>query len=128
MKSRCMLACAVLVLLGSRLPAQEAAITPPESIVADGVPKIPESIAEAAGRYGAFRSASLADWSPGKREMLVATRFGDTAQLHLVAAPGGARQQLTFFSDAVTNGRFHPNGGDYIVFSKDIGGGEWYQL
>jgi dipeptidyl aminopeptidase/acylaminoacyl peptidase len=123
-----MLACAVLVLLGSRLPAQEAAITPPESIVADGVPKIPESIAEAAGRYGAFRSASLADWSPGKREMLVATRFGDTAQLHLVAAPGGARQQLTFFSDAVTNGRFHPNGGDYIVFSKDIGGGEWYQL
>jgi dipeptidyl aminopeptidase/acylaminoacyl peptidase len=28
----------------------------------------------------------------------------------------------------VTNGRFHPNGGDYIVFSKDLGGGEWYQL
>src|SRR5262249_32524218 len=29
---------------------------------------------------------------------------------------------------SVTAGRFHPNGGDYIVFQKDIGGGEWYQL
>jgi dipeptidyl aminopeptidase/acylaminoacyl peptidase len=42
--------------------------------------------------------------------------------------PGGERQQLTFFADAVTGGRFHPNGGDYILFEKDVGGGEWYQL
>jgi len=55
--------------------------------------------------------------------MLIATRFGDTPQLHLVKMPGGERQQLTFFADAVANGTFHPNGGDYIVFSKDIGGG-----
>src|ERR1700740_99632 len=60
--------------------------------------------------------------------MLIATRFGDTPQLHLVSMPGGERRQLTFFPDAVGNGRFHPNGGNYIVFSKDIGGGEWYQL
>src|SRR5205807_1208165 len=112
----------------SMLTAQEASLTPPESMVADGIPKIPASLAETAGRYGAYRSASLADWSPVKREMLIATRFGDTPQLHLVAIPGGARQQLTFYPDAVANGRFHPNGGDYIVFSKDIGGGEWYQL
>ena len=116
------LACAAVVV------AQEATITPPESIVADGVPQIPASLAETAGRYGAYRSASLADWNPVKREMLIATRFGDTPQLHLVSAPGGERHQLTFYPDAVTNGRFHPNGGDYIVFSKDIGGGEWYQL
>ena len=96
--------------------------------MAENVPKIPASMAETAGRYGAYRSAGLADWNPAKREMLIATRFGDTPQLHLVSAPGGARQQLTFFPDAVTNGRFHPNGGAYIVFSKDIGGGEWYQL
>ena len=110
------------------LHAQEAVITPPESIVADSVPKVPASLAETAGRYGAYRSASLADWNPAKREMLIATRFGDTPQLHLVSAPGGDRHQLTFFPDAVTTGRFHPNGGDYMVFSKDIGGGEWYQL
>src|ERR671925_528649 len=47
-------------------------------------------------------------------------RFAETPQLHLVAMPGGARQQLTFFADSVSNGRFHPNGGDYIVFMKDV--------
>src|SRR6266404_1975466 len=119
---------AILVLFAASITAQEAIITPPESIAADSVPKIPASVAETAGRYGSYRSASLADWNPAKREMLIATRFGDTPQLHLVSAPGGERLQLTFYPDAVTNGRFHPNGGDYIVFSKDVGGGEWYQL
>lgn len=116
------------MLMGAPLCAQEAVIAPPESIVAEGVPKIPATVAETAGRYGQYRSAGLADWNPLKREVLIATRFADTPQLHLVSTPGGARRQLTFFSDAVTNGRFHPNGGDYIVFMKDTGGGEWYQL
>src|SRR5258708_10076784 len=60
--------------------------------------------------------------------MLIATRFADTPQLHLVKMAGGTRQQLTFFADTVGSGRFHPNGGDYIVFAKDVGGGGWDQL
>jgi dipeptidyl aminopeptidase/acylaminoacyl peptidase len=108
--------------------AQEATIAPSENLVADGIAKIPASLAETAGRYGSYRSASFVDWSPTGREMLIATRFADVPQLHLVKTPGGARQQLTFFGDSVTNARFHPNGGDYFVFSKDIGGGEWFQL
>jgi hypothetical protein len=41
--------------------------------------------------------------------------------------PGGARQQLTFFTEPVHGGIYRPNGGDYVVFLKGIGG-EWYQL
>jgi dipeptidyl aminopeptidase/acylaminoacyl peptidase len=108
--------------------AQDGALAPAENLIVEGVPAIPASLVGTAGRYGSFRNATLVDWSPTGREMLVATRFADTAQLHLVKMPGGERQQLTFFTDAVGNGRFHPNGGDYIVFSKDVGGGEWYQL
>jgi len=108
--------------------AQEAAIAPSENLVTDGITKIPAALAETAGRYGSYRSASFVDWSPTGRELLIATRFADVPQLHLVKTPGGARQQLTFFADSVTNARFHPNGGDYLVFSKDIGGGEWFQL
>jgi len=119
---------AFLLFITAGLKAQEPAITPPESIIAENVPSVPASLVETAGRYGAYRSAGLADWNPHKGEILIATRFGDTPQLHLVSTPGGARHQLTFYPDAITNGRFHPNGGDYIVFSKDIGGGEWYQL
>src|SRR5216684_5673217 len=108
--------------------AQDGTIAPAENLMVEGVPAIPASLVETAGRYGSYRGATLADWSPVGREMLIATRFADTTQLHLVNMPGRERQQLTFFADAVGNGRFHPNGGGYIVFMKDIGGGEWYQL
>jgi dipeptidyl aminopeptidase/acylaminoacyl peptidase len=117
-----------VLLLAPALSSQERTIAPNENLVAEGIPKIPAAIADAAGRYGDFRTASLADWHPARREMLISTRFADTAQLHLVKAPGGARQQLTFFADAVSSGHYHPKGGDYIVFPKDVGGGEWYQL
>lgn len=128
MRNRLGLLLAVMCIVAVGAPAQEEVIAPAENLVVEGVPKIPAALAETAGRYGSFRNATLADWNPARREMLITTRFADTAQLHLVKAPGAARQQLTFFADAVTNGRFHPNGGDYIVFAKDIGGGEWYQL
>ena len=108
--------------------AQEAVIAPGDNLVVDGVPKIPASLAETAGRYGSYRSAAITDWHPSRREMLIATRFGDTPQLHLVKMPQGARQQITFFADSVTTARFHPNGGEYVLFMKDVGGGEWYQL
>jgi dipeptidyl aminopeptidase/acylaminoacyl peptidase len=115
-----------IAVLDSR--GQEAVIAPGENLVVDGGPKIRTSLAESAGRYGSYRAARLADWHPTRREMLINTRFGDTPQLHLVKMPGGERQQLTFYTDSVTTARFHPNGGEYILFMKDIGGGEWYQL
>ena len=118
----------VFLCFAGLLAGQEAVVTPPESLVIDGVPKIPTSLAETAGRYGSYRNAGLADWHPSERKMLINTRFAETPQLHLVSMPGGERRQLTFFQDAVRVGRFHPNGGDYLVFLKDIGGGEWYQL
>jgi dipeptidyl aminopeptidase/acylaminoacyl peptidase len=126
---RCALAFAgVLLWCVVGIAGQDAVVTPPESLVVDGVPKIPASLAETAGRYGAYRNAAIADWHPTERKILISTRFAETPQLHLVSAPTGERHQLTFFLDAVRSGRFHPNGGDYIVFPKDIGGGEWYQL
>lgn len=128
MSKRIALSAAFLLTCSLSLRAQESPIAPPESLVVDGIPKIPATLADAAGGYGSYRAASLVDWHPTRREMLIATRFGDTPQLHVVKMPEGARQQLTFFPDAVTSARFHPKTGDYIVFSKDIGGGEWYQL
>ncbi len=128
MKKVLLISATLLLASFSVLTAQEAVVNPPESLVVQGVPKIPLALAETAGRYGSFRNAAIADWDPSKRRLLVATRFAETPQLHLVSTPAGERHQLTFFPDAVRVGRFHPNGADYILFSKDIGGGEWYQL
>jgi dipeptidyl aminopeptidase/acylaminoacyl peptidase len=128
MIEKVVLSAALLCAAAFQTGAQEAVITPPENLIVDRVPKIPASIADVAGRYGSYRSATILDWHPTQREMLISTRFADTPQLHLVKMPLGERQQLTFFPDAVTNARFEPKDGHYIVFSKDIGGGEWYQL
>jgi len=132
-KQRFIVKAALVSLVGlagvlAALQAQQTVLSPPESIVADGVPPIPASLAETAGRYVEYRTASDADWHPERREMLISTRFGNTFQLHLVKMPGGERQQLTFFPEPVRVGLFHPLRGDYIIFQKDLGGGEWYQL
>ncbi len=119
---------AFLLLAAFEAVAQQAVLAPPDNLVLDNVPPIPAALAETAGRYTENRSAFPSDWHPQRREMLIATRFGNTVQTHLVKMPGGARQQLTFFPEPVRGGRFHPRGADYFVFSKDVGGGEWYQL
>jgi len=128
MKKPLLLLAGFLLFTASLVFSQEAVVPPPESLMVEGVPPISASVAETAGRYGAYRSAAVVDWHPTDRSILINTRFAETPQLHLVNTPGGERRQITFYLDAVRVGRFHPNAGDYIVFSKDVGGGEWYQL
>ncbi|WP_427914662.1 S9 family peptidase [Ramlibacter sp. MMS24-I3-19] len=103
------------------------AIAPNENLVAEGIPPIPVAVAEEVRRYTESRSARFLDWHPTRREMLVGTRFGETVQVHLVKQPLGARTQLTFFPERVGAASWQPTRGDFFVFSKDVGGGEWYQ-
>ena len=121
--------CWTLVLSAAAvLPAPAADIRPNENLVVDGIPAIPESVAEAASRYTELRFASAQSWHPARREMLIATRFGDTVQIHSVKMPGGDRRQLTFFPDRVQGASYEPTKGDFFVFTKDTGGNEFSQL
>jgi dipeptidyl aminopeptidase/acylaminoacyl peptidase len=108
--------------------SQEAVVAPNENLIVEGVPPIPQSLAQQVDRYTNFRSAIFASWHPTKREMLISTRFADTFQIHHVKMPAGARTQLTFYVDDVRSALYPPKGGDSFVFRKDIGGGEFYQL
>ena len=121
-------ACVLLLLWAAPTAAQPAEIVPGENLVTQGIPKIPASIAAAVNRYTNARFASLSSWHPTKREMLIATRFGDTVQVHEVKFPGGARKQLTFFADPVFGGSYQPTTGDTFVFGKAAGGNEFFQL
>lgn len=109
-------------------PPAAQSVQPNPALVVEGIPPIPQSIAQQADRYTQVRSAAFLDWHPKQREMLISTRFGDVPQVHRVIAPGAARTQLTFFPDRVTSAHYDPVAGKYFVFSKDIGGGEWYQF
>jgi Tol biopolymer transport system component len=124
---------AAILIAPSLLVAQGAPAIPPavlkpgDNLVVENIPPVPTAIAEKANQYGEFRSAGLQDWHPTKREMLIGTRFADVPQIHMVKMPGGDRTQLTFFPDRTGGGHFGPKG-DYFTFSKDIGGGEWFQI
>ncbi|MBE9179740.1 S9 family peptidase [Oculatella sp. LEGE 06141] len=107
------------------IPATE--IRPNDNLIAEGIPPISASLAETVDRYTEFRAASLASWHPIEREMLISTRFGDTAQVHQVAFPLASRKQLTFFPERVSGASYQPIQADFFVFSKDIGGNEFSQ-
>ena len=105
-----------------------AVVAPGDNLIVQGVPEVPSAIAEQANRYTEFRMANVYGWHPTRREVIIGTRFAETNQLHRVAMPGGARTQLTFFPDRISNAAYQPHKGEYIVFTKDIGGGEWFQI
>jgi dipeptidyl aminopeptidase/acylaminoacyl peptidase len=93
--------------------------------ILENVPVAAPAIRESLARYQNARSAYFDDWAPNGG-MVVTTRFGNTNQLHVVAAPGADRSQITFYDEPVSGAQTLPNG--QILFSKDTGGDEWFQL
>lgn len=100
----------------------------PPNLTAENLPPISDELRVEAGRYMNFRNAAFRGWLPGKNEILVSTRFGDTAQVHLVKAPGGDRRQLTFGTEPVGSVHMQPKMGRCFVYEQDKGGSEAYQL
>ncbi len=100
----------------------------PDALVADGLPPIPDELPVQTRPYMEFRTASFAGWHPTDKSMLVATRFGNTTQLHRVAGPMMARKQISFEAEPVGNGRWAPKKADMLLVQKDVGGNEFFQL
>ena len=69
------------------------AVAKPAALVADGIPAVPVALAAETRPYMEFRTASFVGWHPTDKSMVIATRFGNTAQLHRVAMPMGARNR-----------------------------------
>lgn len=95
------------------------------NLVYDGAPETPAALKAAIAPYYNARSAVFEDWLPDG-SMLIATRFGDTQQIHRVEKPGAARTQLTFFSEPVNAAQAVP-GSDRFLYPRDVGGAEYYQ-
>ena len=96
------------------------------ALVFDDIPAIPAELKPQLQRYRNARSASFQDWT-ADGGMLISTRFGETAQIHRVAAPGADRRQLTFFAEPVGGATALP-GSDRYAYSRDSGGAEYFQI
>jgi dipeptidyl aminopeptidase/acylaminoacyl peptidase len=125
---RAVLALIVAVSLAPLAVAAADTVEKPAALVADGIPPVPAELAARTRPYMEFRTAAFLGWHPKDRSLLVATRFANTNQVHRVARPGGAREQLTFEEDRVLDASHAPLSGDVTVVQKDVGGNEFYQL
>jgi dipeptidyl aminopeptidase/acylaminoacyl peptidase len=114
--------------LSLNAPTAAAARVERGSLIFDNIPEAPPDLAATLEGYLDARQATPLGWSP-KGQLLIATRFGDVDQLHLVEQAGGARRQLTFLKDPITQAAFSPDPGrSAYVFLKDEGGNENAQL
>ncbi len=118
----------VLCLVTITASGQQKNIVMPDNLVAEGIPPLPASLISDVKNYTESRGASLVEWHPQRKEMLIATRFANSTQLHYVKQPGGDRKQVTFFDEPVGFATFEPLKGDYFIFSRDAGGNEFGQL
>lgn len=126
---------AFLLILPSLAGAQEKTVPIPPNVKVEGMPPIPQAIADGLARYAQFRQAQLMAWHPTKRQIVITTAFSANpplAQLHLVDGPGRDRRQLTFypsglpvFDNAIA---FDPADGNSFVFQYDPAGTELRSL
>src|ERR1700722_13148162 len=98
------------------------------NLVFDNIPEPAAGLSEKLDAYLGARQATPLGFSP-KGQLLIATRFGDVDQLHLVEQPGGERRQLTFLREPITQAAFSPDPGrNAYVYVKDEGGNERTQI
>ncbi|HEY1132762.1 MAG TPA: S9 family peptidase, partial [Roseateles sp.] len=127
--SLCVLGTALLAACASPT-APTAVVVPNANLLVQGIPAVPQSLADAIGRYNDFRGHTFADWHPTQREMLVSHRKAgaNTAQIFRVTTPLTAGEQLTDGVDPVTRASYEPRNGQYIVFERATGGNEVGQI
>ncbi len=92
---------------------------------------VPELAGDPAGKLDAYlggREAAALGWS-AHGELLIATRFGNVDQLHLVDRAGAERRQMTFLREPINQAAFSPDPNrNAYVFLKSAGGNENAQL
>jgi dipeptidyl aminopeptidase/acylaminoacyl peptidase len=122
---------AVLLLLPGFVTAQDRTVATPPSITTEGIPPIPQSIADALARYNQFRQAQMIAWHPTRRQLLITTALGQTTQLYSIDGPGRDRRQVTWFERGMpifSAVSFDPADPNTIVFQYDPDGNELRSL
>jgi len=97
------------------------------NLVMEDIPEIPASTVRDLNRYQNVRSAGFRSWNEDGSQIYVSTRFGDVSQIHRVDQPGGARHQITFFSEPIGGLTRQPHGSN-LLFTMDAGGSEFSQI
>ena len=97
------------------------------NLVLEDIPEIPVEVVVDLMRYQNIRAAGFRAFTPDGNGIYVSTGFGDVDSLHRVDMPGGARNQLTFYREPVSQVTRRPGGAE-LLFARDAGGNEFSQI
>jgi len=94
------------------------------NLILTGIPQQSALTADQTNKLDAYVSARQArpQGFSGKGQVLIATRFGDVDELHVVDQAQGARRQLTFTHEPVLSGAFSPDPNRNAFFYEADGG------
>lgn len=126
MLKQMMTAVTLAAMAGASAMAQAPERVTQGNLVMENIPDIPQSVRDRLQQYSNTRSAGFSDFAPDGG-VYITTRFGETTQIHHVAEPMGMRRQVTFFEERTSGASVRPGGSGQFVFTKDIGGDEFYQ-
>ncbi len=120
----------ILILLAANMSVarQGDEITPSDSLVVDGIPKIPASLAKRINQYKNAYGYPLAGWDPSKRELWIKVLAGTGTWISRVETPGSPPKPLiSIQTGGVYDVYFQPQG-KYLVYNKDADGNETFQF
>ena len=111
---------------GDDSPAAADELALPDGLIADGLPKIPASLAAAVSSWTELKGTHFTAWHPTRREMLVSSRVGGIAQIHSVGSPMAALVQVTHGRQSTPYAIFPKHRSDYAVLVRDPSGADAY--
>jgi dipeptidyl aminopeptidase/acylaminoacyl peptidase len=119
----------VLILAANLSVARQGdVITPGDSLVVDGIPKIPASLAKKVNQYKNAYGYPLAGWDLSKRELWIKVLASTGTWISRVETPSGIpKPAITIQAGGVYDLYFQPQG-KYLVYNKDVGGNETFQF
>ncbi|HWG76169.1 MAG TPA: prolyl oligopeptidase family serine peptidase [Steroidobacteraceae bacterium] len=107
--------CAALLCAGNAQAVSPSPEPPAPALLRDGLTAPAAPFSASLQPYLQWRAAHLVDWL-ADGSLLITTRFGDTTQVHRVAAPLGERTQLSFAPGGVLEAAARPLDADSLVY------------
>jgi len=110
------------------LARQGDEITPGDSLILDGIPKIPASLAKRINQYKNAYGYPLAGWGPTRRELWMKVLASTGTWISRVETPGSIPKPLISIPvGGVYDVYFQPQG-KCLVYNKDVNGNETFQF
>ncbi|MEK6289271.1 MAG: alpha/beta fold hydrolase [Acidobacteriota bacterium] len=107
--------------------ANNGEIAPGDSLVVDGIPKIPTSLAQTVNRYTNAWGFRVAGWDLTKRELLFKNLAGSETWILRGDTPG-VSPKLSFFIPTGVYDVYHQPQAKYLVYNKDTNGNDFFQF